>query len=469
MNIRNHLITKCKKLLNFSKQHNFKTRHVLNKILSQLEEKDEITWEEFINLKYVGPKTLPKFAIPNKNQTADAPNETANNKNALGDGDTKGTASKSSSNNHKVHRHQEKTVKDETTDNSKTGANRSKNLGIDGITKKTYNKIEDFEYVPGFNTIAYNILKILSSNDGLCKSQIYLSSKFLEDEISGLHIWCALKTLLQKNLIQKENKRYFLTYKGTSLCVIMFDKTEKVLDRETNEVVLLVDSREMKSKNDRGYFERKLPGSRTLNLVVGDFLWIKGEYVVNTIIERKKGSDFVSSLYDGRFVEQKNRLKNTGLKSCVYLIEGLRSRDNFIESAIFKTKLEGFTVIETRDIEETVLFVRNLDDKIRKYDASNHETCEFASVSSITFYNFSNQSLKTKDFSQQYLLYLSFLSIKGISHLKAKFLCNYFQTFDNLVNECKDVDKLKSILSEMRVNGQLLGKNVVENILHLIT
>lgn len=451
-------------------------KHVLNKVLLQLEERKEITWEEFTKLKYVGPKVLSKFA--DLNQMADVNGDKAGNADAVDGEETRSAVPEALSTSHGAGKHvrpKKITDSDGSNTNGKTNCNlptrvnRNKDLVSNAVIYKEYNKIDDFEYVPGFNTVAYNILRVLSNGDGLCKSQIYLNSEFLEDEITGLHIWSALKNLLQKRLVQKESKKYFLTCKGSSLCTILFDKTEKALKKSTDETMLLIDSREMRSKNDRGYFERKLPGSCSLNLVIGDFMWIRGDYVINTIIERKKCSDFVSSLYDGRFTEQKNRLKNTGLKHCVYLIEGLKSRDNFIDSAILKTKLEGFTVIETKDIEETVLFVKSIDYKIRMYGINNHENNEFVSVSDITFSNFSNKSLKTKGFSQKYLLYLGFLSIRGVSHVKAKFLRDYFQTFENLVKNCRDVDKLRQILNGMRINGQLLGKSAVDGILHLFT
>lgn len=52
-------------------------------------------------------------------------------------------------------------------------------------------------------------------------------------------------------------------------------------------MLLLIDSREMKNKSDRRYFERKIPDSKSMNLMVGDFMWIKGNNVINSIIERK--------------------------------------------------------------------------------------------------------------------------------------------------------------------------------------
>lgn len=65
---------------------------------------------------------------------------------------------------------------------------------------------------------------------------------------------------------------------------------------------------------------------RKLN--VGDFLWIAKhktekncEYVLPYIIERKRLDDLSSSIKDGRFHEQKFRLKQCGIENVIYLIE----------------------------------------------------------------------------------------------------------------------------------------------------
>lgn len=65
---------------------------------------------------------------------------------------------------------------------------------------------------------------------------------------------------------------------------------------------------------------------RKLN--VGDFLWIAKhktekncEYVLPYIIERKRIDDLSSSIKDGRFHEQKFRLKQCGIDNVIYLIE----------------------------------------------------------------------------------------------------------------------------------------------------
>lgn len=61
---------------------------------------------------------------------------------------------------------------------------------------------------------------------------------------------------------------------------------------------------------------------------VGDFTWIARhktnpdiELVLPYIIERKRMDDLASSIKDGRFHEQKFRLKKCGIPNVIYLIE----------------------------------------------------------------------------------------------------------------------------------------------------
>lgn len=63
------------------------------------------------------------------------------------------------------------------------------------------------------------------------------------------------------------------------------------------------------------------------HLKVGDYTWIcrdrttKKELVLPYIVERKRVDDFGSSIKDGRFHEQKFRLKQCGLQNLIYLVE----------------------------------------------------------------------------------------------------------------------------------------------------
>ncbi|KAI0241538.1 Crossover junction endonuclease mus81, partial [Massospora cicadina] len=126
-------------------------------------------------------------------------------------------------------------------------------------------------------------------------------------------------------------------------------------DRNTspqqNEIVLVLDNREVRGKKDRDYFQAQLDKKGVVNttraLSLGDALWIARphvssgpheEIVLDFIIERKNMDDFASSIKDGRFKEQKFRLKNCGAKTVIYLVEGFSIKD----SAKFATNPQTF-------------------------------------------------------------------------------------------------------------------------------
>lgn len=46
------------------------------------------------------------------------------------------------------------------------------------------------------------------------------------------------------------------------------------------------------------------------------------ERLLDFILERKKIPDLASSMEDGRYLEQKFRLKKSGIKHIIYLVEG---------------------------------------------------------------------------------------------------------------------------------------------------
>ena len=148
------------------------------------------------------------------------------------------------------------------------------------------------------------------------------------------------------------------------------------------ELVLLVDNREQVSRRDKEFFFSMLlqRGVRVEKraLPLGDFMWIirnlstKEEFVYDYIIERKQISDFASSIKDGRYVEQKFRLKLCKLPRVIYLVEGSASQleDASMRKALETAKAETFVISKikiqnTVDATATVAFLSRLHRLIR--------------------------------------------------------------------------------------------------------
>lgn len=106
-------------------------------------------------------------------------------------------------------------------------------------------------------------------------------------------------------------------------------------------------------------------------LHVGDFVWVAqetrprdparpGELVLDHIVERKRLDDLCSSIIDGRFREQKFRLKRCGLGHRVYLVEehgsvhNLSLPESTLLQAVTNTQvIDGFFVKRTMDLKES--------------------------------------------------------------------------------------------------------------------
>lgn len=101
-------------------------------------------------------------------------------------------------------------------------------------------------------------------------------------------------------------------------------------------------------------------------LPLGDILYRHNG--TTCIVERKRTDDFAASITDGRWREQKARLKASGAM-VVYLIEGSLYRQakpaDTLSSAIWNTMLrDNMWVLQTRGLEDTVLHLLSLQNKV---------------------------------------------------------------------------------------------------------
>ncbi|OTA64584.1 ERCC4 domain-containing protein [Hypoxylon sp. EC38] len=159
------------------------------------------------------------------------------------------------------------------------------------------------------------------------------------------------------------------------------------------EVQLVLDVREVRAKTDRDYMQNELtkkgvnPIMRSLEL--GDALWIAkckdtnfltrhgaegDEIVLDYIVERKRLDDLIGSVKDGRFHEQKFRLKRSGVKNVVYIVEEiamdsdtLDRRAEMVQSAIASTQMvNGFFVKKTQKMDDTIRYLTRMTMLLKK-------------------------------------------------------------------------------------------------------
>lgn len=150
---------------------------------------------------------------------------------------------------------------------------------------------------------------------------------------------------------------------------------------------LVLDVREVRAKEDRDYMRVELqkkgvtPIMRALD--VGDCLWIAkfkdpsflrendlegDEVMLDYIVERKRLDDLIGSIKDGRFHEQKFRLRKSGVKNVIYIIEEISmNADHFqryeeaVESAIASAQVvNGYFIKKTQKMDDTIRYLTRM-------------------------------------------------------------------------------------------------------------
>lgn len=296
------------------------------------------------------------------------------------------------------------------------------------VKKKKKSASTTKPYLPTFKSGAYSILIALFINmrrqkdyclrsDLVALAQPYCNVPLEEGIFSAFN--GAIKTLVSKELLVKSGNpaRYFLTEEGIILAQRLFgtlnddnntilsssslkvsippqshDETFFSWPKDSFTIILLIDTREIKSRDDREFFSNNLQDlgitceSRSLEL--GDFLWIArqpscpDEIVLDYIVERKREDDLLASIPDGRFVEQKFRLRSCGLSNIIYLVEkksgidfGAIGEDRFKAAIVNTQAIDDFYLRYTCSLKETVRFLADMTMTIKKNYTNSSLKC----------------------------------------------------------------------------------------------
>ncbi|CAH2351682.1 crossover junction endonuclease Mus81p [[Candida] railenensis] len=282
-------------------------------------------------------------------------------------------------------------------------------------------------YVPAKRSGGYSILIALYTQDfnrdGLTQDEVikhatpFCDKSFKSNPASNqfYSAWSSVKQLEKHDLVKCTGrpKRYYLTDEGLELATklkvgegIESPQASKIVNREETgftegeidnstadsyagvnyttwnsgsyEIVLIIDTREVRSQSERDFFQKTLSSSgikcEVLPLSVGDGLWIARnhvtgeEVVLNNIFERKRIDDLAFSIRDGRFQEQKNRLKMAAMKNNYYIVEeggfdqmGVSVSGEALQTAISMTITSSdFYLKKLKTIEDTVSFLKCL-------------------------------------------------------------------------------------------------------------
>uniref|UniRef100_A0A8C4QGH8 Crossover junction endonuclease MUS81 n=1 Tax=Eptatretus burgeri TaxID=7764 RepID=A0A8C4QGH8_EPTBU len=262
------------------------------------------------------------------------------------------------------------------------------------------------------------------------------------------------------------------------------------------DVILCVDFIETTGNNSR---KRELVNELKRNgvafdvrkLSVGDFLWVAKqrvrpvpgqlevpsslELVLDYVVERKRMDDLCGSIIDGRFREQKFRLKKCGLGNCIYLVEDHGSVQHMsipettLQQAIVNTQVvDGFVIKRTHDIRGSAAYLtimtrhlqRRFSGKVlwsipkqQKETLASQGVREDDGHFLLNFNEFNHESAKNKAQTVREVFARQLLQFQGLSGDKAAAILEKFPTPCSLIEafeQCHSDEERANLLSSIK-------------------
>ena len=281
---------------------------------------------------------------------------------------------------------------------------------------------------------------------------------------------------------------------------------------------LVLDNREIHSRDQRDYISDELTslGHKPLirPLPLGDIFWVAvlndethlarhgeagTEIALDWIVERKRLDDLVGSITDGRFSEQKFRLRRSGVRNVVYLVEEITlSQEKItkfgeaITSAIASTQVvNNYFAKQTRNPKDSIRYLARLTTLLKaQYEnkplhiipasaltpttylplLSHLRDTEPRKNYNIAFPTFSSLASKSDTLTLRDVFLKMLMCTRGISGDKALAIQKVWRTpraFMEAFEECRDEreregmveGRLGALVGRARIKG-VLGKKV---------
>ncbi|XP_068611765.1 crossover junction endonuclease MUS81 [Brachionichthys hirsutus] len=226
---------------------------------------------------------------------------------------------------------------------------------------------------------------------------------------------------------------------------------------------------------------------RKLN--VGDFLWVAREkvapvpgrlhapaareLVLDYIVERKRMDDLCGSIIDGRFREQKFRLKRCGLRKPIYLVEECGSAashlslpESTLQQAIINTQVvDGFFVKRVQNVSESAAYLTIMTRYLTKLYQGRTLICRSRELegdgdgsatpacSLISFAEFNHGAVKNKCQTVKEAFARQLMQISGLSGDKAAAILDRYSTPNSLLaayERCASEAEKEKLISSIR-------------------
>ena len=192
-------------------------------------------------------------------------------------------------------------------------------------------------------------------------------------------------------------------------------------------------------------------------LHVGDFAWIarprnnesNDKYLIlDCIVERKRMDDFCSSILDGRYKEQKFRLKKCGIGKLVYLIEDHGSmkhmslpEKSLVQADVNTQLIDHLIVHHTTDPKDSAHYLIEMTNFIVKsHENLTLNACSRDSLSQpkgaafssylMRFKEFNEYSNKNKPLTMKEMFAKCLMKVQGLSQEKCLAIIEVYPTLE---------------------------------------
>ncbi|CAF2702901.1 unnamed protein product [Rotaria sp. Silwood2] len=273
-------------------------------------------------------------------------------------------------------------------------------------------------------------------------------------------------------------------------------KPVQTLKAGSFHITLCIDNAEASRPAQKILLENLIKNSinfdvRKLN--IGDFLWtvrsndpdIKVEAILDYIIERKRLDDLSKSIIDGRYNEQKFRLKQCGITNLIYLVESIKNtnapgiltpaalnqaivntqvaEDFFVREVSNPVEMVNYLVTMTKHLighfKDKTLHILNDTDMSNNYKTSYNDSDHYV----MTFDSFNSGTIKSKPPIVKEMFARALMQIAGMSVDNVLALTEVYPTPAKLLeayNQCSNEKERKLMLSSIKkiTTNRKLGK-----------
>ncbi|XP_032686476.1 crossover junction endonuclease MUS81 [Odontomachus brunneus] len=310
------------------------------------------------------------------------------------------------------------------------------------------------------------------------------------------------KTAMAK---QNKNTRKNASKKLVNANEVALRHADKQIHFEPNtfDIILLVDTQETcggktKSQHDATLVELTQLGVlfEVRRLKVGDFAWIakcrktNDELVIPYIVERKRMDDLSASITDGRFHEQKFRMKQSGIENLMYIVENIDKNTRFsipfsslLQASVNCIVQDNFTVKYTKNHKDSMSYLSCVTKTLIKiYMNKRLVGCKREQLTQInnidnTVYlmelkEFNKSSSKKRTFKISEMFVRQLLQLKGMSVEKAMAIVEHYSAPKLLIASLQNCDKNgEQLLANVQVGDKKrqLGHSISKAVYQLYT